>query len=538
MDLRLSSAAFFLIAVALLGPISQVRADAVVIVGTFWRTNIQNSSATADKGIQIDSVCQAIQGAQALGHEVVLLTPNITCGGKVVKGRCAKGGECVPSEIQRELNALSAKIPKGSKQNLLIQTVGHGSPNMSPSWEEERGPWDNELGIGVGSLSAKELAGMINRSGLTTKAKQIRGLWTQCYSGGWNEMAGLLSPSGRFCSIAQSPHNETADVGIDEFENLGGPGFVKGFWDTQRATRGNASLHEATARAAHTQMSASNDRSRAYKWVSSSAYLADKATDTGEFYARTSSDDYAMHPPRAYFADGYDVERLSFYKAFSKATNGTAVEVQGIRERYKKHVSAVDDYNDEKWFFQDERKASGSFLYRAQTCQQNFSPSLGSANQDLIRSMAKIRAKMDSDEYAKIRTTLRNKLAEWEKDRVSTEILLKSEVKIYQQKNNILLEKSGRLMRQIELESADWETRKKLTAEYDALSKEFTELARLRAFPQIRKQLVVEKQVRQIESMMRLIDEKKIDAKTKDRILTTWECESTPVFSASKGAGS
>lgn len=529
---------FASLAVGCLAP--RVRADAVVIVGTFWRWSMLNPDEKMDKDMQKTSVCMAIQGAQALGHEVVLLTPNITCGGKVVRGRCAKGGECAPAEIQRELNSLSARMAKGKKENLLIQTVGHGSQDNTPSYDENSGPGNNDLGIGVDSLSAKKLADMINRSGLTAKARQIRGLWTQCYSGGWHEMANLLSPSGKFCAVAQSPHHEVAKVGGLEIEKLGGPGFVRGFWDTQRETRGTASLHESTVRAAHTQMLATGKAfSRSDSWVPSSTYLAEKATNTGEFHSYISlADANPTQPPKAYFSDGYDIDRLAFYRAFTKATAESGEDIRGIRERYEKHLKKVTNFNDERWFFQDEQKASNSFLYRSQTCQKNFESPLTAASRDLVRSMERIRDKIESEEYAGIRSTLGKKLAEWEKDRFVSEKLLLPEMKTYQQKSNALLERSGKLKRGIELPSTiPFTTRNKWEAEYGELGTEFEALARLDAYPQLRKQLMIEKQVRQIEALIRLIEDKKVDPVTKERILTTWECESTPVFS-SKGGGS
>jgi hypothetical protein len=511
-----------------------VDADPVVIMGTFWRTSFSNKDQDADKKIQIHSVCQAIEGAQALGHEVVLLTPNITCGGKQYPGRCPNGGECTHADIQRELTVLAGRMPKGEKQNLLIQTVGHGTPDMSPSWDEDRGPAKNRLGIGPRGLSAKEFGEILKKSGIIAKSNRIRGLWTQCYSGGWNELATLVSPSGKFCSVSQALHNQTADVNPKEYEKLGGSGLVLGFWRAQQSSKGQASIQESTAIAAHHKKFATEDLSWSEDWRSSSIYLSEKVTRTGAFYPRTSNDDFPTEPPKAYFADGYNVDDLKIYRAFEEATRNTEKKTDGIRERYKNHLSEVDNFNRDKWFWQDEKKANGAYLLRSAACLPEFESPLSGGNQSLLEAMEEIREKVEGEDFAKVRGVLTKKLDQWEKARTASEKLLLPEVKRYHERNNSLLLRSGTLLRKIELGEEDPTNRNQLAEEYAALEKEFSQLGRLEDFPKLREQLIVEKQVQQLGSLLRLIQDKNIDKQTKDRILSTWECENSPLFT-SKG---
>lgn len=508
-------------------------ADPVVIVGTFTQTSMANGNQAADRGIQVDSVCQAIQGAKALGHEVVLLTPTIRCGQQTYTGRCKGGKECQASEIEAGLKKLAGSLTPG-KQNLVIQTVGHGSPDMRPSWDESRGPQNNELGIGTGNLTAAELARMIESSGLSKKVNHIRGVWTQCYSGGWNEMGRLIRPAGKFCSVSQSSHARTADVTEKEWEKFGGSGFVQGFWNTQVKSRGMATLQESTIAAAHVKKYATGDQSWSNDWTSTSRYLLEKKTKTGDWYVPKSDEDYADKRPRAYFPEGYNVDDLPAFQAFTDGVKKVAGEADKIRERDQKRVEEIRDYNAEKWFFQDERRMPSPALMRNKVCVQNVRGPVTGSVQKLMQSMGQIRTYAALPGLEAYRPKIERMLAQWKADHDAAAKGFPAEVKRYHERNNALLLRSGALMRKINSGKLSYSERKKAEDEYQALGTEFFELGRLQGYPSLRAMLAAEKSVTHLENLLALLSEKRLDPETKQDILAMWDCENTPVFVGGK----
>lgn len=503
--------------------------DPIIVLGDTSPSGL-NSSNADDTAIQVHTVCQAIAGAEALGNEILLLTPSVTCGTKVYTGACG-GKPCEASEMRTKIKLLASRIPAGQKQNLLIQTVGHGLPDRRSSWDEDRGPQNNDLGIGTGNLSAVEFAAILKSSGILGKVKTARGVWTQCYSGGWNELARLIAPPGKFCAISQAPHNSTADVGIDEYRIFGGSAFVEGFWKSQIATKGTANLQESTIHAAQYKKRATGDNSFSTKWNSSSRYLLEKATGTGNWYASQGAIDYASAPPKGYFSDGYNVDDLRTFQAFRQGTEKVEDRAAEINARNKIRIEEAADYNRDRWFFQSEQPLPKAGLIVNAVCTVNVTSPMTKAGHDVVLDIERMQEKMNQETYAKHRENIQAHLGRWKKEYQSAMADFPAEVKRYHIRNNELLLESSALMKVLNAEKLHFDQRKELREKYEKLEIKIRNLDRLEEFPKLREMLAVEKSIEHLEGMIQLIDDKNVAASTKESVLATWECENSPVFS-------
>lgn len=505
---------------------STASADPVIVFGNTAPSGL-NSSNAVDRGIQEDTICQAIRGSEALGNTLLLLTPAVVCDGKRYEGECG-GRTCTKDQIAAKITAFAKTLPANRPQNLLLQSVGHGNPDLNRSSFSEGGPETNQLGIS-GNINGQDLADILNRSGILTKVKTARGLWTQCYSGGWNELARLIRPQGKFCAMAASPSNQPATVSEKEWEVLKGSAFVNGFWNTQVKTGGKAGLQESTVEASLHKLGSTGAHA-GYLWTSSSRHLLERETKTGSFYPRQSNDDYASEPPKGYFSSGYDFYDIKAMIAFQEGTTKAADRASLIQDRYKEKVEAVAEYNADKWFFQDAKPMPGSSLITYAACTQPVREPMDEANREFVKALEQIRNRVQSSTYAAQRKKMEAMLDAWKAEHQQAAKNFPAEVKQYHLRMNELLSKSGALMRKLRTPGLSYPERKEASEEYRKLESQIYAIKRLDDFPSLRRMLAIEKSAQHLDRMIQLIDDQQVDPATRKLILDTWECENGPVF--------
>lgn len=545
-------AVFFL---SILMGVSASLADTVVILGTHRHANVFASDPASDLKIQRSDTCSAIQSAIAIGQTVALIAPSISCpvteNGKtrVVKfeGRCG-GGDCSKARVSQELKRLASELRKNPSQNLLIQTVGHGLRDFSSSTAP---PESNLLGLGNEDLSAAELAKMVNQSGIPKSVDHIRGLWFQCYSGGWNEMARLIGPPGKFCSVSNTTYLRQATVTEEEYKSSSsmvksGSAFIQGFWGLQNQTHGSASLSDSTGNAALLLRSVTPVVSPSSEdWQSSSVSLFERATKTGAFAANYGESD-SKTPPKAYFGKGYSIDAQPLYRAFAGGLEKIQTSSEDLRERYRTHLTDTMNEINSKWTLtrlwtgesvseEKKRRISNPFLIRTASCSQPLLTNINPAVAKLRDDFMQIDRMVNQSRLESIAPVVRAKTELWKAELEINRLSFNSEMIAYRDRVNFLLEKSGRLMRELRVSGTkDYSRYKSMEAEYAALEKEFRDAGSLRYFPAMKKMSVIGKESEQLKTLLSQINRSDIPETTRSQILSAWECENSPVFKTAK----
>ncbi len=520
---------------------STVLADTVVLIGNH---NVRSASGKVDdRPFQRTDLCRSIESALSMGHQVRLFAPTLVCTGSdrkdkktiTFEGECPNKNGCSVNDLKKMFGSLGRELPRGKNQNLLIQTIGHGG-KANPFSFNEKDPEFNDLVIQENpqtQITAAEFSDVLNKSGVLDKVRSVKGLISQCYGGGWNELARLVKPVGRFCSLSQTRHDLEAVNVEEETKILLGSVFTQGFWEKQIHDKGKASLSEAGLSSGALMRRVVKSDPFSTDWRTSSIYLAEKFTQTGPFGPK-SSDRSLLKPPNAYFSDGLDTFRENpLLSAFLEGVSEVSKETDGVRDRYKKHVSDVSQYNKDRWFFQDSKTVSSSYVLRNSVCSSTLGGGVTSSINNLGTQIREIQTALDQKDFGvneeSIRKQMNSFLSEIDANRNQVDL----EIKKYWTKRNNLLNKSGELMRKIKTKGLNPVEYEKLQKEYTSLDSQFKSQESLTEFPFLLDYVLMAKKVHGLKKMLDLMESSAI-GEDRDILLAAWACENEPVFQTSK----
>lgn len=509
-------------------------ADPVVFIGNH---NVRGGAATDDRPIQKNDVCKSIEAAERLGNEVYLFMPGLTCGSKKYPGRCVDNG-CTVSKLRELFTELGGKLKGGKKENLLIQTIGHGGRANVMSFTKN-GPEYNDLVIEDNpqrDITAVQFADLLKASGVLGKVSSVKGLFTQCYGGGWHELARLISPPGKFCALSSTTHNRSSVMVDKEIDALRGSAFAQGFWRSQEKTRGTASLSESGLSAGALMRELTTADPYTTDWRTSSIYFTEKDTQTGPFGVQPTDYRQIGKPPYAYFADGLDpLGENVIYDAFYRGIGQVAKETQAIRDRYRKHVYKVNDFNDDKWFWQDAKHFSGSYLLNSVSCPVVLRTDFDSGVDRMEAAIRAIQSEIDRKDFGRSEDNVRRQIAVFEeKIRVNRPEIM-AQIDRYWKRRNALMDRSGILMRRLGEKGIDPAGHKKAQEEYQRLDTEFNIQDSLASFPALQDFVSMAKKVNGLKKMLSLMNRPDA-ANDRDLLLGSWSCENEPVFQPKDGA--
>lgn len=499
--------------------ISFAQADVVVLIGNTEPSGL-NADRLADRKIQENALCQAVEGAKALGHEVLMLAPSVTCNGKKYVGACPNEEACETEVVREKIRAFSKTLPVKPGQNLLIQTVGHGIPDQSYSWDTDAGPDKNSLALKGVPLRARELASILKESGILSKVNRVRGVWFQCYGGGWNELARLISPPGKFCSIAQSSHNRPAVLLRAEIDQQRSE-FIDSFWKAQRSSKGRASMEESlfqgNRRNAHD--------AKVHRWQSSSRYQLEKATRTG-FWSSDFDED-----PTGVFESGYTALSLPSYQKFRKGASTLGEQSWELHTKDSDQVGQIAYSNRNNWFFQTDEAFPAPPTLSIASCKASLESPFSKSNDSFLKSVAAIETKLDEPIFARAKKQMLPTLENMKKRYAIAAQQVDDETKQYHAKSNELLKKSAEVMRKLKAENKTYEEIERYKKEYADLEAQLKSLDQLEHYPKIREMIALEGAIQHMNATLELLRDPKVKTADKEAALATWECENSPVFS-------
>ncbi len=492
-----------------------VFADPVFFLGD--QTNVQRS--VDEKTIATNDLCLGIQTAEKLGNSIYLFTPDVTCNGKTYSGLCGPEG-CTKNVLQKKLDEAVSKIPSnGDKPNLLIQTVGHGIPKMDGM--HTLTPENNILSIRNKSgepstdLSANEFGAMLQKSGVFSKVGTTRGLFTQCYSGGWNELARIVP---RFCSVSQSTAFSPTEI-VESESDLSHTSFVTGFWSTLKQNK-KASLEESTVQASLLlrQTDPESDP-KSCNWRASSRYLAAKSAQTNEFKMGYINS-------RESFSDGYSLKSSQLLATLQDEIARVSKLAQETQNRYVGHLASIDDYNDSWYHYKKKEYDAEAFLMRKNACVPASQNPLNSISSSLVSQLNEVSDKLAQAKLNQDAAPIQARIQEWTKKLQNPARITDQQTAALQAYFNEYLGKMGKLSLAISKDPTKYsENNKKL----EALMAEMKDRRRIAQFPALREYFAIEHEVASLKVLTQALNSK-IPLESKRNMVRAWDCENSSIF--------
>jgi hypothetical protein len=490
-------------------------ADPVFFVGD--QTNVQRS--VDEKTIATNDLCLGIQTAEKLGNPIYLFTPDVTCNGKTYPGLCGPEG-CTKNVLQKKLVEAVAKIPStGDKPNLLIQTVGHGVPKtegmhtLPPEYNILS--IRNKSGEPSTDLSANEFGAMLQKSGVFSKVGTTRGLFTQCYSGGWNELARIVP---RFCSVSQSTAFSPTEI-VESESELNRTSFVTGFWSTLKQNR-KATLEESTVQASLLlrQTDPESDP-KSCNWRASSRYLAAKSAQTNEFKLGYLNS-------RESFSDGYSLKSSQLLATLQDEIARVSELAQETQNRYAGHLTSINEYNDSWYHFKKKEYDAEAFLMRKNACFPASQNPLNSISSSLVSQLNEVSEKLEQAKLNQDAAPIQAKIKEWTEKLKNPTRLTDQQTAALQAYFNEYLGKMGKLTLAINKDPSKYSEYNK---QLETLKAEMKNRHRIAQFPALREYFAIEHEVASLKVLNQALNSK-IPTESKRAMIKAWDCENSSIF--------
>ena len=493
--------------------------DDVIIMGTHTRTNMSGDDLAMMKG----DVCKSISTAEKLGQRVHLLTPSIRCGSKSYVGQCG-GRECTKAEYGQQMKTIAAQIPSNQKSNLLIQTVGHGEIGSRPS--------QNALLInGKESLSADDLAKIINTSGITSKVEHIRSLYFQCYSGGFHTVASKIMPAGKMCGVSQSQHTNTArPVGI-ETEKLGGSAFITGMWQELDKTKGKASLTQGFENAGKLALEADKYNHPTSDWRSGSEYQMLEALHQAEFNPNGTEQSGVISPSTS-DDTGFNLTHWTNDSKLELRLQKDTQKALHEREDFDRYARAIAEDNDSfTSYFTGDKPIS----HKVHAIQCDPVATHGTELNNLSKEMQAIEHSALVSGDPEIATLIKDVKARHQvslEKMASLESRYRQEYKRFVDDLNRLVKASEDIMIKLKSPGTKLSDAQEaaLLKRYGEIEVEMKALKDKHTFPTLKEMALIQRDAERTTNLLYTMRSKKVSLEQKRSIAAAYNCENSPIF--------